>query len=37
MCSLSIVHVLALVVLILLVWAFIAIFGRIVNRAGYSR
>ena len=37
MFSLSIVHVLVLLVLILLVWAFVAIFGRIVNRAGYSR
>jgi hypothetical protein len=37
MFSLSIVHVLAVAVLILLVWAFVAIFGRIVNRAGYSR
>lgn len=25
------------VLLVLIVWAFIAIFGRIVNRAGYSR
>ncbi|HZI83395.1 MAG TPA: hypothetical protein VFF44_05735 [Casimicrobiaceae bacterium] len=30
-------HLLALVVFALLVWAFVAVFGRIVNRAGYSR
>ena len=31
------VALIALVVLVLLVWAFVAVFGRIVNRAGYSR
>lgn len=34
---LSVAHVVELVVFILLVWAFVAIFGRIVSRAGYSR
>jgi len=27
----------ALVILVLIVWAFVAVFGRILNRAGYSR
>ncbi len=30
-------HVAAFVALVLVVWAFVAIFGRILNRAGYSR
>lgn len=33
----SVAHVVELVVFVLLVWAFVAIFGRIVSRAGYSR
>jgi Kef-type K+ transport system membrane component KefB len=37
MFSLSIWHLTALVILVLIVWAFVAVFGRIVNRAGYSR
>jgi hypothetical protein len=37
MVSLSIRHLVILVVLVLLVWAFVAVFGRILNRAGYSR
>ena len=37
MSSFGVWHVLALVVLVLLLWAFIAIFGRILSRAGYSR
>ena len=37
MFSLSIWHLMVLVILILIVWAFVAVFGRIVNRAGYSR
>jgi len=28
---------LALLVVALLIWAFVAVFGRILNRAGYSR
>ena len=35
--SFSIWHLLGLIVFILLIWAFVAIFGRILNRAGYSR
>ena len=31
------VWLIVLVVLALLVWGFVAVFGRIVNRAGYSR
>ena len=37
MYSLSIWHWLAVLVIALFIWAFVAIFGRIVNRAGYSR
>lgn len=37
MLSFSVAHLVELVVFILLVWAFVSIFGRIVNRAGYSR
>ena len=37
MFSLSIRHLIALGVLVLIIWAFIAVFGRILNRAGYSR
>ncbi len=37
MSSFSIWPLMALVVLVVLVWAFAAVFGRIVNRAGYSR
>ena len=37
MFSFSIWHLIALVVLVLIVWAFAAVFGRILNRAGYSR
>ena len=37
MFSLSVWHLIAIVVLVLLIWAFVAVFGRIVNRAGYSR
>jgi len=33
----SLWHLIALVVFALLVWAFVAVFGRILNRAGYSR
>lgn len=35
--SLGIWHLIGLVVLVLIVWAFVAVFGRILNRAGYSR
>ena len=35
--SLSMWHLMAFVVLVLIVWAFVAVFGRILNRAGYSR
>jgi len=37
MFSLSIWHLIALLVAVLVIWAFVAIFGRILNRAGYSR
>jgi hypothetical protein len=37
MFSLGIWHLIALVVLVLIVWAFVGIFGRVVKRAGYSR
>jgi hypothetical protein len=37
MASLGIWYLVAFVVLVLLAWAFVAVFGRIVNRAGYSR
>ncbi len=37
MLSFSVAHLVELLVFILLLWAFVAIFGRIVNRAGYSR
>jgi len=37
MFSFSMWHLIALVVLVLIVWAFVAVFGRILNRAGYSR
>ena len=37
MFSLSVWHGMALAVLFLIVCAFVAIFGRILNRAGYSR
>jgi hypothetical protein len=37
MLSFGVAHLVALIVFILLVWAFVAIFGRIVSRAGYSR
>lgn len=37
MVSRSIWHLMVLVVLVLVIWAFIAVFGRILNRAGYSR
>ncbi len=30
-------HWFGLVALVLVVWAFVAVFGRILNRAGYSR
>ena len=35
--GLSIWHWLAVLVIALLIWAFVAIFGRILSRAGYSR
>jgi hypothetical protein len=37
MSSLSIWLCLAVLIIALLIWAFVAIFGRILNRAGYSR
>jgi uncharacterized membrane protein len=37
MLSLSIWHLMAVVGLVLIVWALVAVFGRILNRAGYSR
>ena len=37
MSNLSLWHLMALVVLVLIVWALIAVFGRILKRAGYSR
>jgi len=37
MFNLGIWHVMALVVFVLVVWAFVAVFGRILSRAGYSR
>lgn len=30
-------HLMAFVAFILIVWAFVAVFGRILNRVGYSR
>ena len=30
-------HWFGLIALVLVVWAFVAVFGRILNRAGYSR
>ena len=33
----SIWHLLAIVIVVLIVWAFVAVFGRILSRAGYSR
>ena len=35
--SLGMWHLMALVVLVVFVCAFVAVFGRILNRAGYSR
>jgi hypothetical protein len=35
--SFTLWHLFALVVGLLILWAFIVIFGRILNRAGYSR
>jgi hypothetical protein len=35
--GLSIWHWLVVLVIALLIWAFLAIFGRILRRAGYSR
>jgi hypothetical protein len=35
--GLSIWHWLVVLVIALLIWAFVAIFGRILSRAGYSR
>lgn len=35
--SLSISHWLVVVVIALIVWAFVAVFGRVLARAGYSR
>jgi uncharacterized membrane protein YhaH (DUF805 family) len=37
MSSLGIWLLIALVILVLIVWAFVAVFGRVLNRAGYSR
>jgi hypothetical protein len=37
MFSFSMWYFVGLVVLVLIVWAFVAVFGRIVSRAGYSR
>jgi hypothetical protein len=37
MFSFDIWYLTALVVAVFVIWAFVAIFGRIVNRAGYSR
>ena len=37
MVSRSVWHLMVLVALVLVVWAFVAVFGRILNRAGYSR
>jgi hypothetical protein len=37
MLSFGIWHLVGLVVFVLLAWAFVAVFGRIVNRAGYFR
>ena len=35
--SLGVWHLMALVVLVLIIWAFVAVFGRILSRVGYSR
>ena len=35
--GLSIWHWMVLVIVVLFLWAFVAIFGRIANRAGYSK
>ncbi len=35
--SRSLCYLIALVLVALIVWAFVAVFGRILNRAGYSR
>jgi O-antigen/teichoic acid export membrane protein len=37
MFSLSIWHLIIVLVVALIIWAFVAIFGRVLNRAGYSR
>jgi hypothetical protein len=37
MFNLGIWPLIGIVVLVLIIWAFIVVFGRIVNRAGYSR
>ena len=37
MAGLSIWHWLVVLVIALLIWAFVVVFGRILNRAGYSR
>lgn len=37
MLSSGIAELIGLIVFVLLVWAFVAVFGRIVKRAGYSR
>jgi hypothetical protein len=37
MSSFSLWHLLALLVAALLIWAFVAVFGRILKRTGYTR
>jgi len=37
MFSLSIWHWIIVLVVVLIIWAFVAVFGRVLNRAGYSR
>jgi hypothetical protein len=37
MYSLSIWHWIVIVLFALIIWAFVAVFGRVANRAGYSR
>jgi hypothetical protein len=37
MFNLGIWPLIGIIVLVLIIWAFIVVFGRIVNRAGYSR
>lgn len=37
MFSLSIWHLSIVLIVVLIIWAFVIVFGRVLNRAGYSR